>query len=156
MIKRKPLPHVSVQGWHPKRWHALLRPLTFGSSEYPMDTLHNQSHVSPNSDMSNIHEGQHNTSANGDDSSETPLESENVSCNAKSAHSMWNPIWLSKTCLMCFATSFLVLALAIVTIYVVSVKRSGLVTQTYSNRYSWTYGPTAGLSSCLYTSSAAC
>ncbi|KAF7511141.1 hypothetical protein GJ744_005372 [Endocarpon pusillum] len=124
IIKRKPLPDVSVQ-------------------ESPLDALLGQSHVSTNSDSINIHQGPSATSSNGDESSETDLEPENMPCNRKSAPSMWNPIWLSKTCLMSFATSFLVLALATVTIYVVSAKQAGLVTQTYSNRYSWTYGPTA-------------
>jgi hypothetical protein len=80
--------------------------------------------------------------------SETDLKSENVPPEAEPIHPTWNPIWLRKTCLLCFASSFSFLALAVIIVYVVSVKRSGLVTQTYSYRYTWTYGPTAGMICC--------
>jgi hypothetical protein len=103
-----------------------------------------------NSLSGNTRPVQNDISTTVDEPSQTHLKPENVPTEATPVNPMWNPIWLSKTCLLCFAASFFLLALAVIILYVVSVKRSGLVTQAYSYRYTWTYGPTAGMMCCLF------
>jgi hypothetical protein len=78
------------------------------------------------------------------DAAPTLPDTGNAPSKAPPSNRMWNLIWLSKRCLSCFATLFFLLAIAIILIYVDSLKRSGLVSQTYQNRYTWKYGPTAG------------
>lgn len=57
----------------------------------------------------------------------------------------WNPIWLGRGIMLAFALAFGSMAFAIVVLYYVSRSQDGLSTQISSNRYSWTYGPTAVL-----------
>lgn len=61
-----------------------------------------------------------------------------------SPKSLWNSIWLSKVVLFGFCALFTALFVALVLLYSFSRARHGLITQISRNKYSWTYGPTAG------------
>ena len=60
---------------------------------------------------------------------------------------MWNSIWLHPVVLIGFTALFAALFVTIIVLYDVSEVHHGLNAQVQSNRYSWTYGPTAGESS---------
>lgn len=58
---------------------------------------------------------------------------------------MWNPLWLHRWFLLGFAALLFTLLASTIIIYVVSVEYNGLATQSTSYRYTWIYGPTAGI-----------
>lgn len=77
------------------------------------------------------------------------LETSDTIYKTQSAHKSnpvryWNPIWLTKTVLCVFVVVFGLLVATLITLYIISVKRTGLVSQRDAYRYTWTYGPTAG------------
>ena len=57
---------------------------------------------------------------------------------------LWNSVWLHKAVLGGFATLCSALFIAIILLDHFSAIHHGLSTQTAKNKYSWTYGPTAG------------
>ena len=58
--------------------------------------------------------------------------------------SMWNPFWLWRTTLIGFMLVFVLLLTSLTILYHFSNSHHGMSTQMSSNRYGWTYGPTAG------------
>ena len=56
---------------------------------------------------------------------------------------MWNSIWLNPFVLMGFTILFAAMFVATLLLYHFSEIHHGLSTQISTNRYSWTYGPTA-------------
>ncbi len=57
---------------------------------------------------------------------------------------LWNSIWLQRVVLIGFGSLFAALFVALVLLYYFSGVDHGLSTQISRNKYSWTYGPTAG------------
>lgn len=61
-----------------------------------------------------------------------------------SPNTLWNSIWLHKAVLIGFGALFAALFIALILLYHFSQVNQGLSIQTSANKYSWTYGPTAG------------
>ena len=57
---------------------------------------------------------------------------------------LWNSIWLHDVVLFGFAALFAALFIALILLYHFSGVHHGLSVQISRNKYSWTYGPTAG------------
>ena len=59
------------------------------------------------------------------------------------ARRLWTPIWLKKRTLVAFVVLYLILLLNVILLWRVSRHRNGFTPQIFTNRYTWTYGPTA-------------
>lgn len=57
---------------------------------------------------------------------------------------LWMPIWLSRSVLVAFAITFLLMLLTTALLYHFSELGNGISTQREANHYGWKYGPTAG------------
>lgn len=56
---------------------------------------------------------------------------------------MFNPIWLSKTCLGGFIVALVLIGIALGLVYHLAETDNGFIL-IFNDRYSWAYGPTAG------------
>ena len=59
-------------------------------------------------------------------------------------NTLWNSVWLHKIVLLGFCALFTAIFVALILLYHFSAVRHGLSTEVARNKYSWTYGPTAG------------
>lgn len=57
---------------------------------------------------------------------------------------LWNSVWLHKVVLLGFCALFTAIFSALILLYHFSNAHHGLSTESSKNKYSWTYGPTAG------------
>lgn len=57
---------------------------------------------------------------------------------------LWNSVWLHKVVLLGFCAFFIAAFIALILLYHFSEVHRGLSTEISRNKYSWTYGPTAG------------
>ena len=57
----------------------------------------------------------------------------------------WRPFYLQRRVLLCFATAFALIVIAIETLLKVSNKNGGIASSSSDQHYLWTYGPTAFL-----------
>ena len=61
------------------------------------------------------------------------------------ARRLWTPIWLKKRTLVAFIVLYLILLLSVTLLWRASRHRNGFTPHISTNRYTWTYGPTAVL-----------
>ncbi|OJI99829.1 hypothetical protein ASPVEDRAFT_126945 [Aspergillus versicolor CBS 583.65] len=80
------------------------------------------------------------TGANETSSTTSLLTEQNIAVGTKR---LWAPFFLRRTALLAFTVCFIVLLVALTTIWRISEKEQGLSTVNPSNYYLWTYGPTA-------------
>ena len=73
-----------------------------------------------------------------------PCGQDEKESDEKSGNPPWNPFWLSRTFLIAFILLSVLLVILLIVLLRFSNLHDGMGTQTVSNYYGWTYGPTAG------------